>query len=80
MAQIIEQKDKTGENRLEVISKGRTTYKSTEGYKNKQDMIDAAVYSSVAILNKYAPEKLQENFQGEPDREDKDRLYNSEEE
>lgn len=58
MPKVIEYKDNNGENRLKVESKGRITNASTEGYKNKQDMIDAAVNSSVAILAKYAPEKL----------------------
>jgi hypothetical protein len=58
MAKVIETKDKLGDHRLEVISKGRLTYKSTEGYRNKQDMIDAAVQHSIAILKKYAPDKI----------------------
>jgi len=58
MAKVKEVKDAKGENRLKVTSKGRITYLSTEGYKNKQDMINAAVHHSKAILKKYAPELL----------------------
>jgi hypothetical protein len=58
MAKVIELKDAKGENRIKVTSKGRITYLSTEGYHNKQDMVDAAIHHSKAILKKYAPELL----------------------
>ena len=58
MANVKEVKDAKGENRIKVTSKGRITYLSTEGYHNKQDMINAAVHHSKAILKKYAPELL----------------------
>ena len=56
MAKVIETKDKLGDNRLKVVSKG---------YKNKQDMIDSAANHCVAILKKYAPEKLNNVFNDE---------------
>ena len=58
MPKVIEFKDASGDHRMKVVSKGRITDSTTEGYKNKQDMIDAKVNASIAILKKYAPEKL----------------------
>jgi len=58
MPKVIEFKDARGDHRMRVISKGKITDSTTEGYKNKQDMIDAKVNASIAILKKYAPEKL----------------------
>jgi len=58
MANVKEFKDAKGENRIKVTFKGRITYSSTEGYHNKQDMVDAAIHHSKAILKKYAPELL----------------------
>ncbi len=57
-AEKIEFKRQNGDNDLKVKSKGRITIGMTEGYRNKQDMIDAAVYGAVAILKKYAPKLL----------------------
>ena len=58
MPEVLEFKDARGDYRMRVISKGRITDSTREGYKNKQDMIDAKVNASIAILRKYAPEKL----------------------
>jgi hypothetical protein len=43
---------------MEVHSKGRLIDKTTEGYRNKQDMINSKVSAAEAILKKYAPNLL----------------------
>ena len=48
-------KDKRGEWRLRVIVSGRVTYSSTEGYKNKKDMLNAAKESAKRILEYFEP-------------------------
>ena len=46
-------KDKRGEWRVRVIVSGRITYSSSEGYRNKKDMIDAAVNSASMLIEKF---------------------------
>jgi len=60
MPKVIEFKDASGDHRMKVVSKGRITDSTTEGYKNKQEMIYAKVNASIAILKKYAAEKLKQ--------------------
>jgi hypothetical protein len=58
MAQVIEIKYPNGDHGMEVHSKGRLIDKTTEGYRNKQDMINSKVSAAEAILKKYAPNVL----------------------
>jgi hypothetical protein len=58
MAQVTEIRYPNGDYGMEVHSKGRLTDKTTEGYRNRQDMIDSKVSAAKAILEKYAPDLL----------------------
>lgn len=50
---VFEFVDRAGEHRIRIISKGRITYSSTEGYKNRADMRKAAINSAKMILKHY---------------------------
>lgn len=58
MATVKEIKYPNGDHGMEVHSKGRLIDKTTEGYRNKQDMIAAKVSAAEAILRKYSPDSL----------------------
>jgi hypothetical protein len=58
MAQVTEIKYPNGDHGMEVHSKGRLIDKTTEGYRNKQEMIDSKVSAAKAILKKYALDLL----------------------
>lgn len=56
MNDIQEFKDKAGKHRVRVVNtvgKDNITYSSTQGYANKQDMIDAIISSCKSLLEKY---------------------------
>jgi uncharacterized protein YegP (UPF0339 family) len=56
---VKEYKDERGENRLQVVAQnGNIINASSEGYKNKTDMREAAITSAIAILEKYKPSAL----------------------
>lgn len=64
---IEEYKDENNEHRIRLTAEnGNIMYASTEGYKNKEDAIQAAIKSSIAILKKYS---------FEIDKEDVRKLY-----
>lgn len=48
-----EYKDAAGENRIRVRSQGRITIASTEGYKNKKGMRQAAINGAITVLEHY---------------------------
>lgn len=58
MATVTEIRYPNGDHGMEVHSKGRLIDKTTEGYRNKKDMIAAKVSAAEAILDKYAPHLL----------------------
>jgi len=50
-----EVKDHANENRIRIIAEnGELTYISHEGFKNKKDMRDNAINTSIQILEHYA--------------------------
>lgn len=54
MPKTEEYKDKRGENRIRHIAdNGKITYSSSEGYKNKQDMRDAAINAAIELLEHF---------------------------
>ena len=57
---IQEYKDKRRQNRMRVIASenGKIIDASTQGYSDKKVMINSAIRKSVAILARYAPDKL----------------------
>lgn len=58
MATVKEIKYPNGDYGMEVHSKGRLIDKTTEGYRNRADMIGAKVSAAKAILQTYAPDLL----------------------